>query len=283
MIGVVVNYFNPTKNQRLFAQTLFCVSSYLENNNCSVLLSDGSGSIDDKMIVFAEQMGFKYLHSDHKLSFAEGYNQGIDFFSDVEAVSYIILSANDIIATNNTAELLLNAHHKNQNTGCVIPYLSDSDYHLQNAKFAYRDRVVPIMTLNCNLFSKSDLISIGKVPEHLSGYFNDIVMSAKLFEINKKIVLVKDLVITHLARRTTAIATSANYNKDKEIFMRMHGELSIRQAHFIMNASKFSDNKGELFYSWFQKVIPYRFITERFYYYKYGLELKIFKLLARIK
>lgn len=273
MTGVVINYFNPTKNKALFTQTELCITAYLSNNDCFVLLSDGSGIIDNEMVILSKQIKFIYLASQNKLSFAQGYNQGVDYFLDKDEIKYIVLSANDIIVDKDTVQKLLNCHCAGNNIGCVIPYLSESDYHLQNKKFAFKDRQVPLMTLNCNLFFKDDLIKIGKVPAYLSGYFNDVVMASKLFEIGKSILIVKNIVVIHLARKTTSVSTTANFIKDKEIFMNKHACLSIKKDDFIMNASKFSNNKGELFYCWLQKVIPFRFITDRIYYYKYNLEV----------
>lgn len=248
--GVVINYFNPSDDKALYYQTLLSASSYRENGNCIVCISDGSGFDNKRLSREASLLNVVYIFSLSKLSFSEGYNQGINYFKDIPEVEYLILSANDIIASKDCIQQLLICFRKYPRVGCAMPYLTNSDYFIQNSKYKFKTRVVPIMTLNCNLFLKSDLLMTGMVPTYLSGYFNDIVMASRFFAIGKEIYLVKNVVLYHLVSRTIAVSSSAKYDVDKKIFMERHPDLTY-PGEFLIRAKKFSSRKLELVFSFF--------------------------------
>jgi hypothetical protein len=249
-----------------------------------VALSDGSGREDPALSELSKTMGFHYLPGTEKLGFAKGYNAGIEYFAGLENVEYIVLSANDIIVKNNIIEGFLNAFPRYPDTGCLIPYLSKSDYFIQQERYLFRNRVIPIMTLNCNFFLKKDLLAIGSVPEHLSGYFNDIVMSSRIFGIGKKIVLCRGLTADHLVSRTVAISSSANYERDKGIFMSTHAELS-EKGDFSIIAEKFSKSRFEIFFSKASRLFNsrrYRRFWQRSYKLCFDIELFIYRNFASL-
>jgi len=283
-IGVVVNYYNPTRNKSLIYQTLLSALSYKGSKVCSVTIVDGSGFEDEFLKNTAFENGMIYLASDKKLKFAEGYNNGIDFFVNQEDIKYIILSANDIIVPESLPTDLLTAYLTNSNVGCVIPYLTKGDYYLQNEYFSYKNRFVPLMTLNCNFFNKEDLVAIGRVPEYLSGYFNDVVMSHRLHQIGKRILIAKNVLAIHLLSKTVAISSSASYDADWLIFKEQHSELTSGST-FVINAKKFSSGKIEHFFSLLMRMMPgvkAKRNLEKLYYVVYGIEAFFFKLMKNI-
>lgn len=222
MVDVVINYYNPQKSDLLFAQTLYCILCYKRNKTNLVILSDGSGIVDERFLEYSKINDFVYLTSDKKLMFSEGYNMAVDYLELYSKSEYILLSANDIFVDINTVELL--SKNFDENCGCVIPYLSVSDLPIQNGIHNLKIRYPMGMTLNVNLFRRSDLIQIGKVPVELSGYFNDVVMFYKLKKIGKMIKLINAGKIIHLGKVTVSISSNASFEKDKRIFIEQFGE-----------------------------------------------------------
>lgn len=283
-IGVVVNYYNPTGNKSLIYQTLLSAMSYRDSKVCMVTIVDGSGFEDDFLKNIVSESGMIYLASNTKLKFAKGYNNGIDFLVKQEDIKYIILSANDIIVPESLPTDLLAAYLTNGNVGCVIPYLTKGDYYLQNEYFSFKNRFVPLMTLNCNFFNKEDLLSIGRVPEYLSGYFNDVVMSHRLHQLGKRILIAKRVLAIHLVSKTVAISSSASYEADWLIFKEQHSELTSGST-FVINAKKFNSGEIEHFFSLLMRIMPgvkAKRNLEKVYYVVYGIEAFFFKLIKNV-
>jgi len=230
-------------------------------------------------------MGFQYLPSRERLGFAQGYNQGIAYFEGRPDVGSVILSANDIIVKKDTIRKFREKYSTyGDSAGCLIPYLSKSDYFIQEDRYGIKDRPVPVMTLNCNFFLKSDLLAIGKVPEYLSGYFNDVVMSSKIFDAGKKIILCKGIHADHLANRTVSVSSSANYEKDKTIFFQNHADLTVKRDFSII-AERFTKSRFEIFFSKVERLIParsYQNAVRRLYKTSIDLHLFLHNQAARL-
>lgn len=250
LVDVIINYYNPDKRDDLYYQTLYCISCYKMNVNTKLILSDGSGFKDERLIQLSEEMHFIYLWSERKLSFAEGYNRGIDYSLSNSSAKYICLSANDIFVSSDSISSLLRIIISDDAIGCVIPYLSLSDLPSQNDCYLKRLRYCTGMTLNVNLFHKQDLERIGKVPEYLSGYFNDVVMFAELKKLGKKIVLCNASKIIHLGNSTVNKATTSSFAKDKDIFTKRHPDLAPRNPHLDVRYGALSQTRTSGLYAW---------------------------------
>lgn len=247
MVDVVINYYNPQKSDLLFAQTLYCILCYKRNKVKLVILSDGSGIVDERFSEFSKINDFVYLTSDKKLMFSEGYNVGVDYLEKFSESEYVLLSANDIFVDINTVELLIDNFE--ENCGCVIPYLSVSDLPIQNGFYNQKVRYPMGMTLNVNMFKRSDLIGIGKVPVELSGYFNDVVMFYKLKKNGKKIKLINAGKIIHLGKVTVSISSNASFEKDKKTFIEQFGECAPVNKYVNVKYSILAQTKFDYFIS----------------------------------
>lgn len=250
LVDVVINYYNPDRRDDLYYQTLGCISHYKLNGDNNIILSDGSGFKDERLIRLSKDIGFIYLWSERKLSFGEGFITGIDYSLSNSSADYICLSANDIFVSPDSISKMLDAILFNDKIGCVIPYLSFSDHPVQNDRYLKKLRYSTGMTLNVNLFRKQDLEKIGKVPEYLSGYFNDIVMSAELHRLGKKIVLCDAGKIIHLGRTTTKKSTIASFAKDKKIFIERHPDLAPKNPHLNVRYGAFSQTYLSIIFSY---------------------------------
>lgn len=248
-VDIIINYYNPDRRDDLYYQTLYCISCYKQNGDSYIILSDGSGFKDERLIRLSEEMHFIYLWSERKLSFAEGYNQGIDYSLTNSSAKFICLSANDIFVSLDSISKLLRIIATDDAIGCVIPYLSFSDYPPQNDCYLNRLRYCDGMTLNVNLFRKQDLEKIGKVPEYLSGYFNDVVMFAELKKLSKKVVLCNASKIFHLGKSTVNKSTTSSFAKDKEIFIKRHPDLAPKNPHLDVRYSAFSQTYSSIIFS----------------------------------
>lgn len=249
LVDVIINYYNPDRRDDLYYQTIYCISCYKMTGDSNIMLSDGSGFKDERMIRLSEEMHFIYLWSERKLSFAEGYNQGIDYSLNNSSADYICLSANDIFVSSDSISEMLHVIVFDDAIGCVIPYLSFSDYPLQKDCYLKRLRYCNGMTLNVNLFSKQDLEKIGKVPEYLSGYFNDVVMSAELKKLCKRVVLCNAGKIIHLGSTTVNKSTTSSFAKDKDIFIKRHPDLAPKNPHLDVRYNAFSQTYSSIIFS----------------------------------
>lgn len=246
---IIINYYNSDRRDDLYYQTLYCISCYKQTGDSDIILSDGSGFKDERLIQLSEEMHFIYLWSERKLSFAEGYNQGIDYSLSNSSAKYICLSANDIFVSSKSISEMLQMIVTDDAIGCVIPYLSFSAFPRQNDCYLNQLRYCNGMTLNVNLFRKQDLEKIGKVPEYLSGYFNDVVMFAELKKMSKKVVLCNAGKIIHLGNSTVNKSTTASFAKDKEIFIKRHPDLAPKNPHLDVRYSAFSQTYSSIIFS----------------------------------
>ena len=247
-VVIIINYYNPERVDQLYYQTLCCISHYnLSSNN--IILSDCSGFKDERLVRLSKDMGFIYLWSERKLSFGEGYNQGIDYSMSNLSADYICLSANDIFVSSNSISKMLGVIHSDDTIGCVIPYLSSSDLLIQRDCYLTRLRYPCGMTLNVNLFRKEDLVRLEKVPEFLSGCFNDLVMFAELRKLGKKIILCDAGKIVHIGRSTLTKSTSVSFISDKQKFTDRYPDLAHKNPHLDVRYSAFSQTYSSLIFS----------------------------------
>jgi GT2 family glycosyltransferase len=221
-IDVVINYYNPKGSERLLVQTLLSVACYQESSvPVRIFLADGSGVANERLQAKHDGQRFFYLPSIRPLTFAEGYNSGIKAASQYSDYKLIALSANDIFVAPLSLHYLQQTLESSPAVGCAIPYLSYSDFFVQSDAVYPKARQMGYMTLNLNLFRKVELVSIGMVPEFLSGYFNDIVMGMELAKQGKQIVLCHAGKVNHLHRSTTTTSTLSSYERDRgEFFAR---------------------------------------------------------------
>jgi GT2 family glycosyltransferase len=240
-VDVIINYFNPAGSKKLLYQTLFAVACYNLNDPATIILVDGSGKQDPELSKLQGGNNFVYLFSEQPLSFAEGYNRGIEYALRNTDSEHVLLSANDIFVDPKTIERLLNS--LTGEVGCAIPYLSNSDLYIQNDKFNWKPRFPAGMTLNVNLFRKADLVAINKVPEDFSGYFNDVIMAHRLMtQLKKKIILVNAGTIVHLGRATTSLSSSAHFQKDLDVFSKNYPDLALSNKILPVNQFVFAQN-----------------------------------------
>ena len=250
-IGVVINHYNPGLDRKLTYQALHCIGAYLAQSvPVMVVLSDGSGVVDPILEQAASQSGFHYLPSTSRLFFAEGYNAGIAFILKASVNRGLIaLSANDIFASALTLHHLRECLLSEDRIGCAVPYLSYSDFPVQNDRNYPGRRLMKYMTLNLNLFRLADLVAIGEVPTRYSGYFNDIVMALKLSEMGKTIALCYGGKVFHQHRSTTSVSTLASYEKDRANFMQEYPFLATKNPRVPLALSRLSSGFWSTFYS----------------------------------
>ena len=242
--AVVVNYFNPAGHEALQHQTKLCLLRYLASTApISIALSDGSGVTDELLHKWCVEHAVEYVASEKALSFAEGYNQGIRWAIANLKPDYIALSANDILVEERSIEILISAIYDNAEVGCVMPYLTQSDYWAQNDYYFRRDRFSSMMTLNLNVFRSSVLEKIGLVPEQFSGYYNDIAMMIVLKGIGLKVLMKHAAKVTHLQRGTIAVATTARFEADRQLFAKNHPDYVYGPQGYLLKLSHLSQGR----------------------------------------
>ncbi len=218
-VGVVVNYYwkssFPTSSR---FSTLVSLLSLLEAGfKENIILVDGSPIHDPFIEEHCENLGIRSIHTDSNLTFAEGYNLGIEHSKG----EYICLMANDIYPTRDAFEKLYKWISL-PDVGCVFPYLSSSDYPGQIPSFVRRAITCEptFMTLNINLFRRTVLEQIGGIDPYFSGGFNDIVTLVKIRNLGYKVIMVGDTSVTHLGRMTISHGSTYVISKnDYEVFI----------------------------------------------------------------
>lgn len=257
-VGVVVNYYwkssFPTSSR---FSTLVSLLSLLEAGfKENIILVDGSPIHDPFIEEHCENLGIRSIHTDSNLTFAEGYNLGIEHSKG----EYICLMANDIYPTRDAFEKLYKWISL-PDVGCVFPYLSSSDYPGQIPSFVRKPITCEptCMTLNINLFRRSVLEEIGGLDVDFSGGYNDIVTLTSIRSLGYKVILVGDTNVTHLGRMT--ISHGSNYvisKNDYEIFINKFPHLQAKHGkwgykHWV---KPFAMNKKVALSWWLCQNIP---------------------------
>jgi GT2 family glycosyltransferase len=263
-LPVVINYFNPSQDEALRLQTQLCALRYLQSTTAvHVFVADGSGNPDAELSAFCTRHAITYVASQTRLGFAQGYNLGIAaawqaFGGNGSGTSgatdssipppapYIVLSANDILPASTTLAALLAMAESTPRAGCIIPYLSLSDYTRQNDWVLPTARLCESMTLNLNLFAWADLDRMGGVPEDLSGYYNDIVMLAWMRERGRQVWLCPAGRVNHLHRTTVgAVDSSAQYERDTATFRARYRAWAHPGPAVTVATWNFTDSPGQ--------------------------------------
>lgn len=220
-VSVIVCYYNNNQSSDIKFMTLFAMS-FLQKNNSGlfeITVVDGSKIKDELFEKELIKLQVNYLHSGRDLSFGETYNYGINYSDS----PIIVTLANDIfIEAKQIIEL---ADEARNNVGCVIPYLSYSDYSVQNTrKYLVPKRSFPSrMTFNVNVFQRKALEEIGYIDEEMSGCFNDVLAFIKLRENGYSIVLKNVGNIFHLSQQTLkSNFTTVSYQNDQIIFQKKY-------------------------------------------------------------
>ena len=226
MFGVVVNTFLTDEHPPSVELSVqFAVSLVL---NCpevsSVVLVDGSARPSDTLGRFCARLGVRYHHAGRPLAFAEAYNQGAASLGE----EWIALMASDVYVLPGTFadfRRFIEAD-PGRPIGCLIPYLSQSDFPVQEGT-AGRPRTacrVPAMTLNLNVFRREVFESMGGLSEAYSGNFNDLDLSLRLKEAGLDTFLV-DAYAHHYGSLTLRYGTNTRFLQDAEVFFAAHPDL----------------------------------------------------------
>lgn len=207
-IGIVVNYYwKPSFPMSCRYSTLVSLLSLVEAGfRENIVLVDGSPIHDPFIEEQCENLGIRSIYTDSNLTFAEGYNLGIEQSHG----EYVCLMANDIYPTRDAFEKMFEWITK-PDVGCSFPYLTASDYPGQVSGFVRKAVTCEptFMTLNINMFKRSVLEEIGGIDNEFTGGYNDIVGLSQIRNLGYKIVLVGDTNVVHLGRMT--ISQGTNY------------------------------------------------------------------------
>jgi GT2 family glycosyltransferase len=196
----------------LYAMAFLCKDHTVASN---IIVVDGSPIRDDELMQGLTALGVEYLHLGRELSFAETYNAGIKRTSS----PVVVTLANDVLI--NAQQLRQLAAEVNRNVGCVLPYLTQSDYGAQTERrLPVPRRCFPSrMTFNVNAFSRDALEKIGFIPEEMTGCYNDVMVFIRLREMGYSIMLRNVGHVIHLAQQTLKSgSTSVCYEGDERLF-----------------------------------------------------------------
>ncbi len=220
-IDVVVCHYNKTEGPRIRYMALHAMAFLCRERptDLNVIFSDGSPSRDGKLANGLAGLGVEYLHCGRELSFPETYNAGIKKTSN----PVVVTLANDILIE--AKQICKLAAEISERVGCVMPYLTFSDYGAQ------RERKLPVprrcfptrMTLNVNAFSRKALEDVGLIPEDMTGCYNDVLLSIRLREKDYSIVLRNVGHVIHLGQQTLKTgATSVALDADVHLLSKAY-------------------------------------------------------------
>jgi GT2 family glycosyltransferase len=278
--GVVVNYFSKKTHPISVKYSAKFALSLLKNcpEVSEIVLSDGSAEQDDELSCFCDSLEIKYVHSGKMMSFAEGYNYGVEHLTE----DWIATMASDIYVTPTTFTAIMQFITENEklNVGCLIPYLSKSDLPTQqfSTSFFSRDCFAPGMTFNLNIFKKNVFEELGGMTREYSGNFNDFEMWLKLKEIGLGVYLVGNSYAMHYGQLTLTYGSNTNAIKDREQFYKKHPYLLEEGSFFNMRIDKFFQSRILKYLYGFKSLLP----STRRNMYIVSL-LKILPVLQKIK
>lgn len=256
-IGVVVNYFwlpsYPKNIQLITWAALLSLSEISVIKN--VIVVDGSPKPDPFISSITRQLGFDLISLGHNLSYAEGFNTGINLLNN----EYVCLMANDVFLTSDFFEKSFEWIIR-PDVGCVFPYLSFSDYSGQMYSSVRKTITCEptLMTLNINLFKQSVLEEIKGIDENYSGSYNDVILMAKIRNKGHRVIQVGQTCVNHLGKIT--ISQGTNYHKDLDFqrftkefshYRAKHGKWQIK--HWV---EPFAVNKRIALFWWITQHLP---------------------------
>lgn len=220
-VDIVVCHYNKTQALHMRYMSLYTMAFLCKDrpSNLNIILVDGSPVQDDPLAQELTAIGVQYFHCGRELSFAETYNEGIKRTSN----PVVVTLANDIFIE--AKQVLQLAKEIRDGVGCVIPYLTFSDYGAQ------RERKLPVprrcfptrMTLNVNAFSRAALEKAGFIPEQMTGCYNDVLLFIRLREEGYSIMLRNVGCVVHLGQQTLkTLESSVSYEADEVLFKKQY-------------------------------------------------------------
>lgn len=224
MFGVAVNHFQKPGHPASVQQSTRFALSLLKNcaEVTTVFVVDSSEKYDEGLANYCQTIGVNYRHYDRALAFAEAYNFGVACLDE----EWVVTMASDIYVRPETFTLFKQFIEDNPQVpiGCLIPYLSNSDYWVQEASPNWPKPTCycGIMTYNLNVFPKATFQRLGGLSDKYSGNFNDIETSIQLRSMGLKIVLVSNFV-QHYGRLTLQHGLNGiDYSGDFDQFRHDH-------------------------------------------------------------
>ncbi len=223
-LSVVVNYFNPSLNRRLFAMLCFCLRCVADHtkSQLEVILADGTGCPSPELESLCNDVRAIYAPSEVVESFAQTYNRGLRLATG----EYIALMASDIFVPLGWDLPLLNELLRT-NAWMVAPYLSFSDYPSQRRHWVLRRYTFApsSLTFNLNLMTGRCLKSVGELNERLTGGFNDIDYLIRIRNRGGEVVIADAGEVVHYGKATLRVATSHNWQQDLDVFRSLYPAL----------------------------------------------------------
>ena len=223
MFGVAVNHFyKPEHPVSVRKSTEFALSLL---KNCpevtTIVVVDSSEKYDADLHKFCQTIGVNYRHYGKTLPFATAYNYGSACIEE----DWIVTMASDIYVRPETFTIFKQFIENNPKVpiGCLIPYLSNSDYIAQEATANWPKPTCDcgIMTYNLNVFPKAVFKKLGGLSERYSGNFNDADTSIALKNMGLKVILVSNYV-HHYGKLTVQHGTNVTCEADIAQFRQDH-------------------------------------------------------------
>lgn len=234
MFGVAVNHFRKANHPISVQQSTKFALSLLKNciEITTIVVIDSSEHYDSDLDDFCQSINASYHHYGRILSFAEAYNCGVALLSE----EWVVTMASDIYVLPNTFtsfESFIKTH-PNEPIGCLIPYLSTSDYSLQEALRLKKRQscYAGIMTYNLNVFPKNVFKALGGLSTEYSGNFNDIETSLRLRDLNLEVILV-DSFAYHYGRMTLQHGSTVDLTDDCKKFQVNHPQMLVSNTSRI--------------------------------------------------
>ena len=226
MFGVAINHFQKPGHPLSVQQSTQFAVALLKNclEVTSIIVIDSSADSNGDLSDYCLRVGAKYVHYGRVLSFSEAYNLGVGQLQE----EWVATMASDIYVLPDTFTVFKRfiETHPVLPIGCLIPYLSTSDYPPQEASRLGQKRCCysGIMTYNLNIFPKQVFGAIGGLSNQYSGNFNDIETSLRLRAMDLQVVLV-DSFAYHYGRMTLQHGSTTDLTEDCKVFRRNHPQM----------------------------------------------------------
>jgi GT2 family glycosyltransferase len=215
-LGVVVNYYSSgslgESNKLLVSATSLSLRLLKLNPVvAAVLLVDGSKRPDELIRESCREIGVRYHHEGHEISYVRAYNIGWRALPQ----PYIALMANDIIPHPFDVMPLLLEWIRRPDVGCAFPYLmtnrlgSDETQKPGFWRRGFRTCEPSSMTLNLNLFKRSVLEEIGGLDENYLYAFAEPILLIRIRSRGYRAVMVGGAVAFHFDRLTKTTGESS--------------------------------------------------------------------------
>jgi GT2 family glycosyltransferase len=237
MFSYVINHYAPADGgEHLAASTAFAASLALRSELVAeVLVVDGSPRPDTSLQSRLEGTKTTYLHLGAPLSFAEGYNAGLERASQ----EWVALSASDVYLNPSfLSEAKQLIESEPESIGCVVPRLSISALPAQQSSFFSKHAVrLPLMTLNLNVFNVEYVKSIGGIPDDFSGNYNDVLLSFRISRDRRQILMTKSRCVHYGSLTLSSGSTTTSLTKDRELWRLRYSDRFSPRALWQVDAS----------------------------------------------